>query len=98
MMHIGICCLELYMPSAANLKNRRQIVGSISDRVRHRFNVAISEEPNNDLWQKVRLVFCCVNGDKAYLNGMLSKIVEFIESSRLDANITDESMEIISGF
>ena len=98
MMHIGVCCLELYMPSAANLKNRRQIVGSISERVRHKFNVAISEEPNNDLWQKDRLVFCCVNGDRGYLNGMLSKIVEFIESSRLDANITDESKEIISGF
>ena len=97
MMHIGICCLELYMPSANNLKNRRQIVGSISDRVQHRFNVAISEESNNELWQKARLVFCCVNGDKGYLNGMLSKIVEFIESSRLDVNITDESMEIISG-
>ncbi|MGH7473518.1 MAG: DUF503 domain-containing protein, partial [Candidatus Methylomirabilales bacterium] len=43
MMVVGTCQLELRMPHTSSLKEKRQILRSIKDRVRNRFNVSIAE-------------------------------------------------------
>ena len=42
-MHTGTCKIELYLPMNQDLKGKRRIVKSLSDQIRSRFNVSVSE-------------------------------------------------------
>ena len=96
-MHIGICCIKIYMETSHSLKDRRGITRSLVERVRNRFNVSVAEESDNNLWQTSDIVFCSVGNDIPYLNGQLSSLLTYIESLNLDLEVIDCSTEIISG-
>lgn len=96
-MHIGICCIKIYMETSHSLKDRRGITSSLVERVRKRFNVSVAEESDNNLWQTSDIVFCSVGNDVPYLNGQLSSLLTYIESLNLDLEVIDCSTEIISG-
>jgi len=63
-MYIGALRIELYMPQCHNLKEKRQIIRSVIDRVRNRFNVAVSEVDKNDLWQLCSLGIACISNSE----------------------------------
>jgi len=84
------------LPGNASLKGKRQILKSIVGRVRNRFNVSIAEVSDNDLWQIAALGVVCVSNGSAHVNEMLSKVVDFIVSTRPDAEILDYEIEIVS--
>jgi uncharacterized protein len=78
-MVIGILEIVLYLPEAHSLKEKRQIVKSIKDKVHNRFNVAIAETGDLDLWQKARLGVCSLGNDRKQVNGRLDLVTNFIE-------------------
>ncbi|MBI4201480.1 MAG: DUF503 domain-containing protein [Chloroflexi bacterium] len=96
-MNIGVCRIQLRLPDSGTLKDKRQVVRSISSRVRNRFNVSIAEVEDNDLHQHMTLGISCVSNDSRHANEVLSHVVEFIRSSRLDAELVDYELEIIAG-
>jgi uncharacterized protein len=51
-MPVGLLTLELHMPHAHSLKDKRQIVRSLKDRLRRHFNVAVAEMEYQDVWQR----------------------------------------------
>ena len=51
-MPVGLLTLELHIPDAHSLKEKRQIVRSLKDRLRKRFNVAVAEMEYQDVWQR----------------------------------------------
>lgn len=96
-MHIGISRLELHVPMAQNLKDKRQVSRSLSARIRNKFNVAVAEEPDDDRWQMLTLVICCASSDIGHAHQMLSKVLDFVEDTRRDLEVTDVVTEIVSG-
>ncbi len=96
-MHVGVCRVILRLPACRNLKEKRSISRSVNSRVRAKFNVAISEVDDVELWQKLTLGIACVSNDQAYANGILSNVVEYIESSRPDLELLDYELELLSG-
>jgi uncharacterized protein len=42
-MPVGLLTLELHLPEARSLKDKRQVLRSLKDRLRKRFNVAVAE-------------------------------------------------------
>ena len=96
-MHIGVCRLMLYLPVAQSLKAKRQVVRSITTRVRNQFNVAVAEVEDNDLWQRLTLGICCVSNDSSHANEVLSKVIAFVEGARGDLELLDYNIEIIPG-
>jgi uncharacterized protein YlxP (DUF503 family) len=52
MATIGVLTLELQLSEAHSLKDKRQVVKSLKDRLRNKFNVAVSEIDYQDLWQR----------------------------------------------
>ena len=42
-MPIGLLTLEIHIPDARSLKDKRQVLRSLKDRLRGRFNVAVAE-------------------------------------------------------
>jgi len=67
----------------------------VIDRVRHQFNVAISEVGDNDLWQRAQIGICAVGNDRRHINSNLDKVVDFIEKMHLVEMVRTE-MEIIT--
>ena len=77
---IAFLTLELHIEAAQSLKDKRQVVRSLKDRLRASFNVSVAEVQENDKWQVAVLGIVTVSNDKTHANEMLSKIVNFIES------------------
>ncbi|MBI4203320.1 MAG: DUF503 domain-containing protein [Chloroflexi bacterium] len=96
-MHIGVCTIQLRMPENGSLKDKRQVIRSVTDRVRGRFNVSIAEVADNDVWGLTTLGFACVSNDARHAEEMLSNVVSYIEGLRLDAEVLDIQTEVISG-
>ncbi len=93
-MVVGVCTLQLEIPASQSLKDKRHVVKSLIARVRQTFNVSIAEVDELDSWQYSTIGIVCVSADKEYAQGLLDKVIDSIEHSRLDAVIADYSIEI----
>lgn len=63
-MRAFVCVLriELHFPEAHDLKAKRKLLKSLTDRLRQRFGAAVSETGHHDLWQRATLI-CALTGD-----------------------------------
>jgi len=89
LFRVAICVLELHIPGKTSLKGKRQVIKSIIQRLRNRFNISVSEVGNQqNLWQRAELgmAVVCHNGGGA--DSIIQKIYTFIE--------LEDSVEIIS--
>ena len=94
-MNVGVCEIKLRLPENMSLKGKRQVLKSITTRVRSKFNVSIAEVDDQDLWQLATLGICCVSNNKRYTNEVLSKVTDFIAGSRFDVEIINYEIEIL---
>ena len=97
-MNIGVCKITLRLPENLSLKGKRQVVKSITSRVKNQFNVSVAEVDDHDLWQLVTLGVSCVSNSKRHANEVLSKVVDFIANSRFEAELLDYEIEILPVF
>jgi uncharacterized protein len=95
-MHVGVARVELLLAENGSLKGKRMVVKSVAQRVRNRFNVAVAEVGTQDAWQVATLGIVCVSDNRRHTNEVLSKVLEFIESERLDADVGTVEMELIA--
>jgi uncharacterized protein len=79
-MVIGACRLELILSDNHSLKGKRSIVQSLLAQVRRKFNVAIAEVEDQDLWQLAGVGFTVVSSDARHVDRMISEIVDFLEA------------------
>lgn len=94
-MVVGVCTVQLEIFGNDSLKGKRSVVKPILSRVREHFNVSAAEVDDLDAWQRATLAFVCVSNDADYAHGLLMKVIDFIEKSRLDANILDYQIELL---
>ena len=94
-MVIGVCTVELELPTAFSLKDKRRIIQSLMRRIRNEFNVAVGEVDQQDRWQAAVLAFVCVSTDAAYAHGLLTKVTQRIEELRLDAVLVDFEIQMV---
>jgi uncharacterized protein YlxP (DUF503 family) len=96
-MMVGVCRIELRLPENHSLKGKRQVVQSIIARLHNKFEVAVAEVDNNDVWQIASLGVACVSSSGTHANEVLSNVVRFIESTRPDLEMLDYEIEILQG-
>ncbi len=91
-MVIGSLVLEIHIPEATNLKEKRMVIRSLKEKLRSKFNVAVSEIDNQDLWQLAVVAVVTVASDKYQIEKILNNIVNFIDENYpyLHINITKE--------
>ena len=83
-MPIAILTLELRMETAHSLKDKRQVLRSLKDRLRAKFNVAVAELEPADLWQRATLGVVSVSASKDYLTGLMQNVER--EATRIANN------------
>ena len=94
-MVVGICQLDVLIPENHSLKGKRHVLRKLTDRVRSRFNVAISEVGDNDLWQRAQIGICTVSNDRRHINSSLDKVIDFIEQMYL-VEVVSTEIEIMT--
>lgn len=83
-MPIVYCTLELYLPYAQSLKEKRMILRKAQDRLRARSNFSISEVEFQDLWQRAKLAAVTVGPDNAVLERVTQEFVREAENILAD--------------
>ena len=91
---IALLTLDINIPHAQSLKDKRMIVRRLKDRLRSKFNVAISEVDHQELWQRSRLSVVTVGSDEKYLNQMLQHALEEAERSSPECTVQG-SIEVV---
>jgi hypothetical protein len=96
-MTVGLCTVSLRLPENHSLKGKRQVLKSLIARLHNRFNVSAAEVGDHDSWQMAILGVSCVSTDERHANQVLSSVIAFIRSERLDAEIVDVETEVMHG-
>ena len=74
MAAIGVLTLELRLESSHSLKEKRHVVQSLKDRLRHKFNVSVAEIDHQDLWQRAALAAVTVSSDHVHAEKLLRSV------------------------
>jgi hypothetical protein len=87
----------LFIPSARSLKDKRQVLRSITQTVRNRFAVAIAEVDHQDLWQRTALGISCVAGSPSHCRKILQEVEKTVGRAALDgAEIVGRTFEVVA--
>ncbi|OPZ85061.1 MAG: hypothetical protein BWY76_01576 [bacterium ADurb.Bin429] len=78
-MVVGIATIELEVTDALTLKDKRQVLRSLLQRIKNNFNVSAAEVGHLQAHTLTTIGLAAVANDKAYVHGMLEKIVDMIE-------------------
>jgi uncharacterized protein YlxP (DUF503 family) len=95
-VNVGIVKVRLRLPDNLSLKGKRQVVKSLTSRIKNKFNVSVAEVEDNDLWQLATIGIVFVSNDKRFTNEVLSKAVELVVNSQGDFEMLDHEIEILS--
>ena len=80
-MAIGVVTLEIHIPDARSLKDKRQVLRSLKDRLRCHFNVAVAELDHQDVWQRSVVGIVGISGEDRHLAETMAAALE--ESQRV---------------
>ena len=87
-MVVGIVRIELHIPAAQSLKDKRQVVRSLKDRIRERTRAAVAEVDHQDLWQRAALGVAVVAADGGQVHELLQSVRRLVEQTWA-AQLTD---------
>jgi len=94
---IAFLTLELTIEAAQSLKDRRQVVRSMKDHLRNRFNVSVAELDAAELWNRATIGIVCISSSRDYLDGLMKNVER--AANRLanngGADVTDSYLEYI---
>ena len=89
---ISLLTIELMIPWAQSLKDKRSAVRGLKDRLRSRFNASVAEVGFQDKWQRATIVVCIVDSDRRQLESVMSRVRQLAEEAQ-DLQITDMHQE-----
>jgi uncharacterized protein YlxP (DUF503 family) len=92
MASVGVLTLELRLENSFSLKDKRQVVRSLKDRLRRKFNVAVAEIDYQELWQRAAVAAVTVSSDHAYAERLLQSVEEEA-ASLLGSELASTSVE-----
>ncbi len=94
-MQIGILEIRLKLYEVYSLKEKRQILKSLLQKLKNRFNVSVCESGYNDslLWARIGIV--TTSNEKRHVDSMLDHIIEFVDTEHR-TEIIEIQREVIS--
>ncbi len=96
-MPLAKLILEIEIPHAQSLKDRRQVVRSMKEKLRHGFNISIAELDDAVVWNRATLGIAAISSSTSYLTGQLQQIDQAAHriAASLSAEIADSYAEIL---
>ncbi|MCC6239914.1 MAG: DUF503 domain-containing protein [Phycisphaerales bacterium] len=93
-MIVGVLQLELLIPQADSLKDKRRVIKSLKDRITHGHNVSIAEVGALDEHRRSILGMAMVSNDRRYVEGGLSKLVDLVRAT-VDVVLQDYKIDLL---
>jgi len=96
-MPIAHLNLELRIEGSHSLKDRRQLLRSLKDRLRASFNVSVAEIDPTDLWQSATVGVVAISSSRDYLEGLMKKVEAAATriANNHGAEITDSFLDFL---
>jgi uncharacterized protein YlxP (DUF503 family) len=91
---IGLLTLEIHIPDARSLKDKRQVLRSLKERLRSRFNVAVAELDHQDTLQRSQIGIVTLSNDQAHLEQSLQAVFDEAEQ-QLGRDLVSHDLEIV---
>ena len=82
-MVVGLLRLEVHIPNAHTLKEKRSVLNSLKDQLRGRFNISVAEVDANETWQRATVGISTLGSSRAYAEGLLREVKVWIRATRL---------------
>jgi uncharacterized protein len=94
---IAFLTLELRIEAAQSLKDKRQVVRSLKDRLRTHFNVAVAELEASQLWNLATVGVVSVSDSHDYLDGLMKNVERQAMriANNAGAEVTDSFLEFL---
>ena len=94
-MPVATLTLELSIEHAQSLKDRRQAVRSLKDKLRHGFNISVAELDEAPVWNRATLGIAAISSSPAYLAGQLREVEDAARriATGLGCDILDSFIE-----
>ncbi len=96
-MPVATLTIELAIEGAHSLKDRRQVVRSLKDKLRNSFNISVAELDDASLWNRATLGVAAIHSSRDYLAGQLHEVEDAIQrlGAGLGASVMDAELEIL---
>ncbi|MGA1845894.1 DUF503 domain-containing protein [Deferribacter abyssi] len=91
---IGLVLFELDISSAFSLKDKRRVLSSLKSQMKNKFNVAVSEVGDKDVWNRSVLAVTTVSDSRRLVDEVLQKIINFVDNFH-EINILKMHEEIL---
>lgn len=94
---IASLTLELRIEAAQSLKDKRQVVRSLKDRLRAHFNVSVAELDPSNLWNSATIGVVGISDSRDYLDGLMKNVERHANriTNNLGAEILDSFVEFL---
>ena len=93
MLEVGVLQFTVLLRASHSLKEKRHVLKSIKDRLRARFNVAVAEVDDHELWQKGTLGLVTCGNDRKHVRELLDKIVTMVRLHPV-AELVDHQIDL----
>jgi uncharacterized protein len=95
-MALAILTLELRIEGARSLKDKRQVLRSLKDKLRQSFNVSVAELDQTELWQRATIGVVSISSSRDYLAGLMQQVERAATriANNNGAELTDSFVEI----
>jgi uncharacterized protein YlxP (DUF503 family) len=78
-MVVGLVVWELHLAGCTSLKEKRQVLKSLKDRLHNRFHVSVAETAHQDAHQRTELAACVVSADRRHAQSVLTSVDRMVE-------------------
>jgi uncharacterized protein YlxP (DUF503 family) len=93
-MPVGLLTLELHIPDAQSLKDKRQVLRSLKDKLRREFNVAVAELDHQDMWQRSVVGVVTLANEEKHVQQSLQQVLDAADSI-LGSFLIGQKFEIV---
>ena len=95
---LGVVKVLIEIPGAGNLKDRRQVVRSLCERIKKHFNASCSDLGPDAVWNRADIAVCCVGSSCNEISARVEQICSFVDRAGDDGGflITDMEHEVLA--
>ncbi len=96
-MPVATLTLQLAIPHSQSLKDRRQVVRSLKEKLKHGFNISVAEMDEAVTWQSAVIGVAAISGSRPYLEGQMREVGDAAQRilTALGAELTDSWCEFV---
>ncbi|MDR7520873.1 MAG: DUF503 domain-containing protein [Armatimonadota bacterium] len=76
---VGVARVEVGLPGARGLKDKRRAITSLIERAQQRFRVSAAEVDHHEQWRRATLAFACISTSARHAHAVLARVADFVD-------------------